>query len=131
MVFTTLRVRGADFPVDAFLRERRLQVSAVWRKGEPMRGGHVFEDSGFNISLPDAESWAMALPAVRAFLESERTLLEHLHALALQSVLDVGVSVGEERSYAPSLEFPHDVLAQLAAHGVSLCVSAYPTSDES
>ena len=130
MVFTTLRVRGIDFPVDTFLSERQLEVSTVWRRGEPTRTGRPHEDSGFNIAQPDADSWVIALPVVRAFLESQSELLDDLHTHGVEVILDLGVTAGEEKSYAPSLDFPPDLLAQFAARGVTLCVSAYPTSDE-
>jgi hypothetical protein len=130
MVFSTLRVQGTDFPVDSFLRGRSLEVSAVWHKGEPRRAGRTHEDSGFNLHLPDAESWIAALPTVQAFLESERQTFDSLRSLGVEAVLDIGVTVGEEKSYAPSIEFPRDFLAQLVALGMKLNVSAYPTSEQ-
>ena len=130
MIFTVLRVQGSDFAVDTFLNGRRLDVSAVWHKGQPSRRGSNHDDSGFNVSLPDAESWVAALTSVREFLESERELFDDLRSFGVRAILDIGVTVGKDRSYAPSIEIPNDVLSNLVALGVGLNVSAYPTSDE-
>src|SRR6266545_1723610 len=117
MIFTVLRVSGSDFLVDTFLDARRVDLSSVWHRGESSRRGS-HQTSGFTVALPDAASWKVALPAIRAFLNSERKLLEDLRKLDVDTVLDIGVTVGEEESYAPSLQFPKDALEQLAALGV-------------
>lgn len=130
MVFIVIRVSGPEFPVDEFLRSRDLEVDAIWRKGEISRKGRPLDESGFNLSLPDFDSWVQALPLVHSFLLNQKELFRELVSLNLSMVMDIGVTVGEEKSFAPSLEFPVKFLSDLASYGVILNVSAYPTSDE-
>lgn len=130
MVFIVIRISGNDFAVDDFLESRNLEVDAVWRKGDVTFRGRVMDDSGFNLSLPDAESWVQALPSVHSFLRAERELFRELLGQNVKMELDIGVTVGEEKSFAPSLQFPADFLTDLVSAGVTLNVSAYPTSDE-
>jgi hypothetical protein len=79
----------------------------------------MYDGPGFNISLADAESWPAALQTVRKFLQSKRDLFDDLALFSVRIVLDIGVTVGEDKSYAPSIGIPKDVLSQLAALGVN------------
>lgn len=128
MIFMVLRAQDPSFPVDTFLSRHSVQASYVWRKGEPRRRGLTHEDSGFSIQLPDVASWVVGLPSVKAYIESRRHIFEDLQQIDAEVVLDIGVTVGEEESYAPSLSFPKDFLALLITLGINLNVSAYPTA---
>jgi len=89
MIFTVLRVSGSNFPVDAFLVGRHLELALVWHRGEPSRTGR-HETSGFNLALPDVDSWKVALPAIRAFLNTNGQLFEDLRKSEAEAVLDIG-----------------------------------------
>src|SRR5688572_31628015 len=130
MVFTVLRASGSDFEVDRFLSDQQLDACSVWRKGEPRRSGSTHADSGFNLALPQADSWVTALSYLRDFIKVHAGLLKDLQSLGVGAELDIGIAVGEERSYAPSITVPNDVLTELSALGLTLMVSAYPTSDD-
>ena len=130
MLFMNLRAYGPDFSVDEFLAEHRLDVSSIWRKGDDRRSGRKHEDSGFDIGFPDAASWVVGHPVIRAFLDSNAAPLEKLRLLGVCVDLDIGVTVGEGRSFAPTLEFPQGFLTLLVTLGVNLNVAAYPTSDK-
>ncbi len=130
MVFIVFRISGQGFAVDQFLRSHDVEVSAIWRAGEASRTGQLIEDSGFNLSLPDFDSWAQALPFVHSFLREQKELFRELAERKLSMELDIGVTVGEEKSFAPSLAFPIEFLSDLTSYGVMLTVSAYPASDE-
>lgn len=130
MVFVVIRVSGAEFAVDDFLDRWNLEVGLVWRKGELSIRGRVAEDSGFSLCLPDADSWKQALPSVQTFLRAEKKMFEELRHLNIEMELDIGVTVGEEKSFAPSLKFPIDFLTDLISSGIDINVSAYPASDE-
>lgn len=129
MVFLVMRISGTNFCVDQFLHGRKLDVTAIWRQGEMSKRGKVFDDSGFNLSLPDFDSWKQALPFVQSFFQVQAQLFHELSDMNLRAALDIGVTVGDEESFAPSLEFPVEFLAALASLGIVLNVSAYPTSD--
>lgn len=130
MIFIGLRVLASDYPVDDFLNDHGVQASSVWHKGELRRMGLIHEDSGYSIEFEDAESWVTALPSVQTFLEREKHVLEAAaKQFDVEMTLDIGVTVGEENSYAPSLSFPSEFLALLGALGITLNISAYPTAE--
>lgn len=83
MNFMNLRAYGPDFSVDEFLAEHRLDVSSIWRKGDDRPSGRKYEDSGFDIGFPDAASWVVGLPVIRAFLDSNAAPLEKLRLLGV------------------------------------------------
>ena len=116
--------------MEEFLAEHRLDVRSIWRKGDDRRSGRKHEDSGFDIGFPDAASWVVGLPVIRTFLDSNAAALEKLRLLGVCVDLDIGVTAGEEQSFAPTLEFPQGFLTLLVTLGVNLNVAAYPTSDE-
>lgn len=130
MVCVVLRIGARDLQIDDYLHRSQLEVTNIWRNGEASRNGRVNESSGFNLSFPEESSWAESLAAVSAHLRSEASLLRELRDVNAEVELDIGVTVGEEQSYAPSLGFPSEFLADLASLGISLTVSAYPTNDE-
>jgi hypothetical protein len=129
MVFIVIRITGKDLVIDTFLSRSGLGVSSIWRKGETARTGRVNDDSGFTLAFPEGESWAHSLPTVRAHFQAEAALFRELRSRNAEVELDIGVTVGEDQSFAPSLAFPTEFMAELVSLGVSLKVSAYPTSN--
>lgn len=115
----TLRARGVDFDVDAFLKTTSLTPSLVFRKGDPRRAnsapdGPKYEKSGVCIGTSDAE-WS-DLPAQVA--ETERFLLTHQEAIQ---------SLGN----MPGIEdFLLDFPIELRADGVKIAVQTdlFPSS---
>ena len=130
MVFIQFTAHGADFAAQEFLSEHSLHGASLWQKGDPRRSGKVHEDSGLGFSLPDAETTVAAPPLVEAFLESNGRLLSALQHLGAACNLHLGVTVGEQSSFAPTLEFSPELLNRLAQRNISLSITGYPTSDE-
>jgi hypothetical protein len=129
------RVSAPDFDVDAFLAEFPRVASEVvsWRRGEVRVGRRgVHEDSGFRITIADAETFPEAFEDVRAFFSTREIvlLLEALHARGISSVLDLGVDVGSPQRFAAYLRFSTADLQWLARLGVVLEISAYPASED-
>ncbi len=127
-------VSAPDFDVDAFLAEFPRVASEVvsWRRGEVRIGRRVHENSGFRITIADAETFPEAFEDVRAFFGTRQTvlLLEALHARGISSVLDLGVDVGSPQRFAACLRFSTADLQWLARLGVELEISAYPASED-
>jgi hypothetical protein len=128
------RVSAPDFDVDAFLAEFPRVASEVvsWRRGEVRLASRVHEDSGFRITIADAETFPEAFEDVRAFFSTRQIvlLLEALHARGISSVLDLGVDVGSSQRFAAYLRFSTADLQWLARLGVELEISAYPASED-
>lgn len=130
MVFIQFTASGAGFAVQEFLSENSLHGASLWLKGDARRSGKVHDDSGFGFSLPDAETTVAAPSLVEAFLESNGSLLSALQHLGIACNLHLGVTVGEQSSFAPTLEFAPAFLDRLAQRNISLSITGYPTSDE-
>jgi hypothetical protein len=130
MVFAVIRVAGQDLMIDRFLGRDGLEIGGVYRKGETRRNGQVHTKSGFAFSFPETSSWAQSLPIVFAHLHAEADLYREFRQLRAEVELDIGITVGEEGSFAPTLMFPNDFLSELALLGMDLNISAYPASLE-
>ena len=125
-----MAARGPLFPSRSFSTSSSKLCASLWLKGDARHSGKVHEDSGFGFSLPDAETTVAALPLIEAFLESNGSLLSALQHLGTSCNLHLGVTVGEQRSFAPTLEFAPALLSRLAQRNISLSITGYPTSDE-
>ena len=131
MIVAVWRVSSANFDVEDFLRRfPTLAPDAVWRRGEPrlVRGKH--EDSGFNLTLEEAENGAAAVSQARDALARLRPALLELRRLSVPSLVDFGLFVGGPVSFTGSVRFAPDVLQWFSEQGVGLSVSAYPVSEE-
>jgi hypothetical protein len=129
MVFVLFAASGLPVAPEPFVAKHQLLAAKCWRKGEPSRVGKPRESSGFAYSLPDAPYWPAAQPSVQAFLEARSAMFQELREIGATTELSIGVTVGSEESFVSSLEFSPQLLSALAAHGVTLTVNAYPTSD--
>ena len=129
MIFTLLRVSGLNWQPTEMVARFQIRDASVWRAGDARRRGN-YKDSGFSLSLPEHESWASAKTAIRDLLCAQKHALDAAAVLDLSVELSIGVTVGEENSYAPTLDFEPELLAALHAARVALSVTAYPTSDE-
>ena len=130
MVFIQFTARGPFFGSGEFAAKHSLNSASIWQKGQAHRFGRVHEDAGFGLSLPDAETPIAAIPLIEAFVEENAHWLSELRQQGASASLNLGVTVGEEQSFAPTIEFSTALLHRLANTGISLAVTGYPTSDE-
>jgi hypothetical protein len=121
-----------DFDVDAFLAEFSQLAPEVtsWHRGDVRVGRRVHEDSGFRVTVADAETFPAALKNVRVFFSTRQAVVDALRARGVSSVLDIGVEVGTSQRFAACLRFSASDLQWLARLGVELEISAYPASDD-
>ncbi|MFP2956304.1 hypothetical protein ACLEPN_00340 [Myxococcus sp. 1LA] len=126
-----LRVFSPVFDVKAFLaRFPDLEVDAVWVTGEKKLLRKTHTDSGFNLTVVEAETSAQALPEVRQRLASLAPVLTELRRQSATCVVDFGMFVGGERQFVGAVEFAPEDLRWFAEQELGIAVSAYPTSDE-
>ena len=129
MVFILFSVSGIDFQAAQFVSQHGLKDASVWSKGQPLRSGRPHKDSGFSLNLPEVDSTREVIPVVESFFAESQDWLAALDKHSVQRLLHLGVTVGEARSFAPSLEFGFDFLRLLVDRRVELHITAYPTSD--
>jgi len=103
---------------------------SVWRAGEKALLGKVHSDSGAIFSVSDAPTIQRLLSDIREFFEFNGANVGALVAEGVVAELDVGVTVGDSEQFTASIPFEPADLSLLAKLGISLRVSAYPTSDE-
>ena len=130
MVFLLLRINGLASWPEEFAAAHRVEPSACWHKGDRQHRGRTAVEHGISFILQEQPSWIEALPAVQQFIRSNESMLRSANAEGASIELSVGVTVGEVTSFAPSLDFAPPFLQQLGTLNIALCVSAYPTSDE-
>ncbi|MDC0713002.1 hypothetical protein POL68_31360 [Stigmatella sp. ncwal1] len=131
MIWAIFRTSAAQFNVDSFLkRHPALQPDAVWREGERETAKRTSDTSGFNVSLAEGENFEEVLAQTRHAAERLEPALQELAGLNIEVEIDFGMTVGEEKSFAPSARFPPEALAWFSERGLMLVVSAYPSSDE-
>ncbi|WAM28259.1 hypothetical protein [Myxococcus sp. NMCA1] len=126
-----LRAFAPAFDVKAFLeRHPSLETDAVWVRGDKqlLRGAH--EDSGFTLSLAEAETALLALVEARARLEPIASVLAELQRRTVTCLIDIGMMVGSHSRFTASVQLTPEDLRWFAERGLGLVVSAYPTSDD-
>jgi hypothetical protein len=132
MIFLLIRVTGDHWNPSELIARFNIQDCGVWSNGDAfktsLRGFH--KDTGFAFSLPDAQSWVVAQPSLIAMLSSNVELFQAVKALNLKAELRLGVTVGEEASFVPSLDFSTELISMLHEANISMEISAYPTSNE-
>jgi hypothetical protein len=132
MILLLIRVAGDNWQPSAIVGQFIVPDCSIWHCGDPFASGRgrVHKDTGFAFSLPDADSWVAALPLIRGMLQQYLELFQAVAAMGLKSELSIGVAVGEDESFAPSLDIPLELISVLHAAKVALVITAYPTSDE-
>ena len=131
MLAVVWRVSDERWDVDSFVAEFGLEPSRVWRKGDLGRRGRPRVESGFNLSIDrDDDDLPHALEDIRTFIKANRTALARLRAEGIRSTLDIGITVGADPHYTRSVSLAAADLAAIAAEGIDLEVSAYPSSGD-
>lgn len=131
MLAVVWRVSDERWDVDSFVAEFGLEPSGVWRKGDLDRRGRRRGESGFNLAIDrDDDDLPHALEDIRTFLKANRTALARLRAEGIRSTLDIGITVGADPHYTRSVCLAAADLAAIAAEGIDLEVSAYPSSGD-
>jgi hypothetical protein len=131
MVFILFSAFGPDFSASDFVSKHGIKTASVWSKGQPLRSGNLHEDAGFSLNFDEVQATSGVVPSIGAFLNENQSWLAVLHEQPVERLLHIGVTVGEERSFAPCLEFDLTFLKLLVDERIDLYISAYPTSDES
>lgn len=131
MNVVVLRVFAPAFDVKDFQKRfPRLEVDAAWAFGEKALLGKTHKDSGFNLTLAEAETSTQALADARQRLESLSAELAEARRQSAACVADFGMFIGGERQFTGVIVFTPEDLRWFAAQGIGIAVSAYPSSDD-
>ena len=129
MNLATLRIEGSDAELDALKTALPVKVESSWKKGEPMRRG-TYRASGFNTTIADTDNPKQLVEAIRKFLTECKSRGVEFSKQDLTTELSIGIAVGDSVQFVASIDFSPNDLKILAAFGIALSVTAYPTSYE-
>lgn len=129
MNIATLRVEGTDSALGLVKKALPYECDAEWRKGDGRRNGNVYSASGFSVTIADANSPRELEGLLRSFLSLCKEKNIRLSGPDLAAELAVGFTVGDSDQYVAGVEFRPSELLSFAECGVTLSVTAYPTSD--
>ena len=130
MNLATLRLTGNDSSLDEVVGKLQLAVSSRVKKGDPRRRGGVHASSALSASIADAHSPGEMLGKVREFLAACHAQGPKLFANGVEAELSIGITVGDSIQYVASVDLSSSEIRELAALGLSLNFTAYPTSDD-
>jgi len=130
MNLATLRVEGADSSLEALIKALSLARDVQWNKGDKRRNGSVHTSSGFHAVVADAGNPKELTSLVGAFLARCKEKGIVFPSLNLSAELAVGFTVGDSVQFVAGLEFSPSELLTFGECGITLSVTAYPTSDE-
>jgi hypothetical protein len=135
-----LRVTGAKFDAENYLRRSALRPYSVFKVGEPRvasrPNGPAHSTSGFRVAVSEAE-WSdlpRQISDARAFLERhsgelrELAMLEGIEDMRLDFPIEL--RIGRSNVVAQFDYFPPELLKLAGDLGVGIELSTYPCSDE-
>jgi hypothetical protein len=131
MNLAVLRVEGKNDALNGLLGRLRLKTTTVWNKGDSRRRGGIHEESGFTSTIADTNSPRDMVIAVRRFLATCCEQAISFPDQGLAAELSVGVTVGGSEQFVASIDLTPGDLSMMSSLGLSLDITAYPTSDES
>ena len=131
MLDTVWRLSKKDFGVDDFLNKFYLtELAVVFHQGERKSQTRVHDKSGFNIAVSGKLNSAENVKEINEFVIKYKEAFDYLVNQNINSVLDIGCTVGTVDQFTKSVNVPFELLGILNKLNVSLVFSAYPASDE-
>ena len=129
MNVATLKVEGEEPALSALTTTLPGRADTQWLKGERGRSGVVYALSGFNVTVAEAPNPRALVSELRKFLtQCKERKLDFRKGLTAE--LSIGFTVGDSQQFVASVDLSPADLSTLAACGIALSVTAYPTSDE-
>lgn len=130
MNLATLRVEGADGALASLIKLMSFECDVQWKKGDKKRNGSAHASSGFNSTIADARSPGELIVLIHSFLAQCKEKNIVFPSMGLSAELAVGFTVGGSEQFVAGVEFAPPELLVCAECGITLSVTAYPTSDE-
>jgi hypothetical protein len=126
----TLNAEGQLSALQALSAALGMPPSTTWTKGQPRRGGKVHTADGLQIMVADEKNTAELARSIQRFVAKCRERGISFKTETTSAQLSVGFTVGESQQFVAGLEFSAAELRAISECGISLSITAYPTSDE-
>jgi len=130
MIFMLLKVAGLDHLPEHVLNDWALEPSQIWQAGDESPSGEPYADTGFNLTLPNHESWVDALVHLEGFLEDKTEMFHELIGIGAEMQLHVGVSILTGDTVSPPLEFSRPLLADLVSREINLSILVFEPEEK-
>jgi hypothetical protein len=130
MNLVTLNVNGSDDALLSLQQSLPIALDNAWRKGDRRRSGALWETSGFSATIADGANPRELEERLGAFIAECVFRGIIFGEPGVEAQLSIGVTVGDSQQFVASIDLPRTLLSALAACGVSLSFTAYPTSDD-
>lgn len=130
MNIATLRIEGSGSSLKSLKKVLLLECDTEWKKGDKRRHGRTNSLSGFSVTVADAINPSELTRLIRLFLllcKNNKIVFPN-HNVSAE--LAVGFTVGDSEQFVAGLELSPSDLLLFAECGITLNVTAYPTSDE-
>lgn len=130
MNLATLRVEGTDGDLKSIKEALSLECDTEWEQGDKRRNGSVHASSGFNATIADAKNTGELRGLIHTFLKKCKNKNIVFPSRNLTAELSIGFTVGDSEQFVAGVEFSPSELSLCAESGITLCITAYPASDE-
>ena len=130
MNLATLRIEGTDEALEQLIGQLNLDIDVSWKKGE-MDSCGIYEISGLNSTIADTKTPRQLTEAIIDFANQCKSKNINLSSTNISTELDIGIGVGYSEQFVASVSFSPTELQLISSIGITLSVTAYPTSDES
>lgn len=129
MNLATLRIEGTDEALEQLIGQLNLDIDVSWKKGE-MGRRKIYEISGLNSTIADTETPRQLTEAIIDFANQCKSKNINLSSSNISTELDIGIGVGYSAQFVASVSFSPTELQLISSIGITLSITAYPTSDE-
>ena len=130
MNLATLIVEGDEVALGMIRKTLSLRTDTSWKKGDVGRNGKRHASSGFNATIADVANPVELALAIRGFLKQCKECGVVFSHAGVSAELSLGFTVGDSQQFVASVELSPSDLSSLAEHGLTLSLTAYPTSDD-
>lgn len=130
MNLATLIVEGEEPALGNLRKALPLQIDASWKRGDVRRNGKIHTSPGFSATIADAANPRDLTHAIQTFLKQCKERGVSFAKRGVSAELSLGVTVGDSQQFVAGVELSSSALSLLAEHGLTLSLTAYPTSDD-
>ena len=107
-----------------------LQITTSWKKGDALRNGKTHTSPGFSATIADVANPRELTREIQTFLKQCKERGVSFSRSGVSAELSLGVTVGDSQQFVAGVELSSSALSLLAESGLTLSLTAYPTSDD-
>lgn len=130
MNIAILRVEGPELSLKELLKSLPLACDTEWSKDDRSKSDRANAAHGFSSTIADTRNPKELIDLIRIFLACCKDANVVFSSLELIAELDIGFTVGGSEQFVGSVTLSPSELLLCGECGISLSVTAYPTSDD-